>query len=91
MQILAGNARKVSAARFERINHDDDSKLEAKEVTRVVPKIVKRKWSNSDDESDSETSKYEDDYAYSKKIEDNTSDGHVTAEHEDFHDSAIKN
>ncbi|CAA3013137.1 putative DUF21 domain-containing protein At3g13070, chloroplastic [Olea europaea var. sylvestris] len=38
LEVLAGNARKVSAIRFERINHDDA----ASEVTRLVPKIMKR-------------------------------------------------
>ncbi|KAL5737477.1 hypothetical protein ACOSP7_030238 [Xanthoceras sorbifolium] len=88
LEILAGNARKVSAVRFERIN-SDDAKLEAKEVTRLVPKIVKRK-SSSDDDSDSENTGYDDD-ACSKKTEDDTSGGHVIAEHEVSHDNAIKN
>lgn len=42
MQILAGNARKVSAVRFERID-EDVTNLNATSVTRVVPRIVKRK------------------------------------------------
>lgn len=50
LQILAGNARKVSAVRFERINSGDES-VEANGVTRLVPKLMKRKYS-SDDESD---------------------------------------
>lgn len=87
MQILAGNARKVSAVRFERINNDE-ANLEAKEVTRLVPKIMKRKWS-SDDESDSND--YDGD-AYSKRVEDDPSGDHVIAEHEDGrHDTTIKN
>lgn len=77
MQILAGNARKVSAIRFERINNE--VKLAAKEVTRLVPKIMKRKWS-SDDESDS--NEYDAD-AYSKRSEDDPSGDHVIAELED--------
>ncbi|KAL2456642.1 protein of unknown function-containing protein [Forsythia ovata] len=44
LEILAGNARKVSAVRFECINHDDA----ASEVTHLVPKIMKRKWSTDD-------------------------------------------
>lgn len=82
MQILAGNARKVSAVRFERINNDE-AKLDAKEVTRMVPKFVKRKWS-SDDESDHIE---DDDYAYSKEPEDYTHVASVMSEHEDDHDS----
>lgn len=81
MQILAGNARKVSAVRFERINNDE-AKLDAKEVTRMVPKIMKRKWS-SDDELDHT----EDDYTYSKKPEDHTHVASVISEHEDDNDS----
>lgn len=50
MQILAGNARKVSAVRFERVNNDEASP-ETKEVTRFMPKIMKRRY-NSDDELD---------------------------------------
>ncbi|CAI9784102.1 unnamed protein product [Fraxinus pennsylvanica] len=45
LEILAGNARKVSAIRFERINHDDA----ASEETHLVPKIMKRKWGSSED------------------------------------------
>lgn len=45
---MAGDARKVSAVRFERIN-PDDTVLDTKEVTRLVPKIMKRKWSSSGD------------------------------------------
>ncbi|CAJ1971486.1 unnamed protein product [Sphenostylis stenocarpa] len=53
LEILAGNARKVSAVRFERINNGDEN-LETK-VTRMVPKIMKRKWSsgqNSEDDTE---------------------------------------
>lgn len=82
MQILAGNARKVSAVRFERINNDE-AKLDAKEVTRMVPKIMKRKWS-SDDELDHTE---DDDYTYSKKPEDHTHVASVISEHEDDDDS----
>ncbi|KAJ0045603.1 hypothetical protein Pint_03915 [Pistacia integerrima] len=87
LEILAGNARKVGAVRFERMNNDE-AKFEAKEVTRLVPKIMKRKWS-SDDEWDSND--YDGD-AYSKRVEDDPSGDHVIAEHEDGrHDSTITN
>ncbi|KAI8002963.1 putative DUF21 domain-containing protein [Camellia lanceoleosa] len=46
--ILAGNCRKVSAVRFERVNYDDVT-LEVKEVTCLFPKIMKRKWSSNED------------------------------------------
>lgn len=41
LEILAGNARKVSAVRFERVEHGD-MRLEAKEVAPFFPKIMKR-------------------------------------------------
>ncbi|KAL0306280.1 UNVERIFIED_CONTAM: DUF21 domain-containing protein, chloroplastic [Sesamum radiatum] len=49
-EILAGNARKVSAVRFERINNDEAS-VESKDVTRLLTKVGKRKV-GSDDELD---------------------------------------
>lgn len=57
MQVLAGNARKVSAVRFERINNDE-TMLGTKEVTRLFPKIMKRKV-GSDEDSDG--TEYDDD------------------------------
>ncbi|XP_019194425.1 PREDICTED: putative DUF21 domain-containing protein At3g13070, chloroplastic [Ipomoea nil] len=53
LEILAGNARKVSAVRFERINHDD-AELETKGVRHWAPKII-AKW-NKQDESNNEVS-----------------------------------
>lgn len=50
LEILAGNARKVSAVRFERIANDEAS-VESRGVTRFLPKLWRRR-SNSDDESD---------------------------------------
>ncbi|KAL9258246.1 DUF21 domain-containing protein [Drosera capensis] len=47
LEILAGNARKVSAVRFERKSHNDELSG-AKEVARKVPKILKRSWSRDD-------------------------------------------
>uniref|UniRef100_A0A5B6ZLE4 DUF21 domain-containing protein n=1 Tax=Davidia involucrata TaxID=16924 RepID=A0A5B6ZLE4_DAVIN len=85
LEILAGNARKVSAIRFERVNHDDTA-LETKELTRLVPKIMKRKWS-SDDESD--RSDY-DEVLFQKRTEDYLSDGYVIAEHEVDRDPSSK-
>ncbi|PSS06042.1 DUF21 domain-containing protein precursor [Actinidia chinensis var. chinensis] len=71
LEILAGNARKVSAVRFERVNHDDAT-LESKEVTRLVHKIMKRKWSSSE-------------IPYQKRAED-LSDGSVNSDHEYDHE-----
>ncbi|KAL2944897.1 hypothetical protein RDABS01_033244 [Bienertia sinuspersici] len=45
-KILAGNARKVSAVRFERVEHD--TQLEAKDVAPVFPKIMKRSQPRDD-------------------------------------------
>ncbi|XP_006306885.2 DUF21 domain-containing protein At1g55930, chloroplastic [Capsella rubella] len=47
LEILAGNARKVSAVRFERVN-DMDEVSEARDVKNMVPKFV-RKWSSEED------------------------------------------
>ena len=82
VQILAGNARKVSAVRFERINNGDQMK-EAKEVTRLFPKIMKRKWSSGDESDDSE---YDED-SFQKRPEHGLSDSNVIAEHEDDNES----
>lgn len=57
LEVLAGNARKVSAVRFERINNDE-TMLGTKEVTRLFPKIMKRKV-GSDEDSDG--TEYDDD------------------------------
>jgi hypothetical protein len=72
MQILAGNARKVSAVRFERLNTGDET-LEAKEVTRMFPKIVKRKWNSEDSEDDGEY----DGYAFVKRPQEDISNEYV--------------
>ncbi|XP_073150420.1 putative DUF21 domain-containing protein At3g13070, chloroplastic isoform X2 [Henckelia pumila] len=50
LEILAGNARKVSSVRFERIAHDESS-LETKGFMHLVPKITKAKGS-TDEETD---------------------------------------
>lgn len=47
LQILAGNCRKVKAVKFIQINHD--SITEAKEVTRLVPRIWKTKRRDDED------------------------------------------
>lgn len=53
MQILAGNARKVRAVRFEQLGNNE-SAIETKEVARLVPKIMKRKWSSGEDSDSTE-------------------------------------
>lgn len=82
MQILAGNARKVSAVRFERIS--DDLEIESNEVTRIVPKIMTRKRKSSDRSNHDEMSFME------KRDEDDNSNNFVTTELEDNHDVANK-
>lgn len=82
LEILAGNARKVSAVRFERINNGE-ALLEANELTRLVPRIMKRKWS-SDEESDG--SDYDED-SFQKRPEHSISDSNVIAEHEEDNES----
>ncbi|CAK7324537.1 unnamed protein product [Dovyalis caffra] len=84
-EILAGNARKVSAVRFERINNGE-AMLEAKEVARLVPRIMKRKWS-SDEESD--VSDYDED-SFQKRPEHSLSDSNLIAEHEEDRESSSR-
>ncbi|KDP39244.1 hypothetical protein JCGZ_01001 [Jatropha curcas] len=79
LEILAGNARKVSAVRFERINNDH-----VKEVTRVIPRIMKKKIWSSNEESDG--SDYDED-SFQKRPEHGLSDSNVIAEHEDDNES----
>ncbi|CAN6557721.1 unnamed protein product [Malus baccata var. baccata] len=71
LEILAGNARKVGAVRFERIENDPAT-LETKEVTRLVPKIMKRKW-NGDQDSDG--TDYDED-SFQKRPQNTISDEH---------------
>lgn len=86
MQILEGNARKVGAVRFERIN--DDATLKSKEVTRLVPKIMKRKWSSSADSDKTDYSEVP--HQERAEEEDVHYDGYISSEpeydHEDHND-----
>lgn len=85
LEILAGNARKVSAVRFERINNGE-ALLEANEVTRLVPRIMKRKWS-SDEESAGSDYDEDDEDSFQKRPEHSLSDSNVIAEHEEDNES----
>lgn len=85
LEILAGNARKVSAVRFERVNQDDE--LETKQVTRLVSKIMKKKWV-ADDDSDKTGDKEE--VLVKEGADHILSDDYVNAEHVDNHDHQIK-
>ncbi|KAI5432829.1 putative DUF21 domain-containing protein At3g13070, chloroplastic [Lathyrus oleraceus] len=73
LEVLAGNARKVSAVRFERLNNGDEM-LETKEVTRMFPKIVKRKWNTGEESEDD--AEY-DGYAFPKRREEDISNEYV--------------
>ncbi|XP_042949313.1 DUF21 domain-containing protein At1g55930, chloroplastic-like isoform X3 [Carya illinoinensis] len=77
LEILAGNARKVSAVRFERINNGYEM-LESKEMTRLFPKIIKMKWSGDED---SDSTEYDED-SFPRRPEDDLSN-----EHEDERDN----
>ncbi|KAK8633512.1 hypothetical protein V6N13_014357 [Hibiscus sabdariffa] len=73
LEILAGNARKVSAVRFERIIEEE--LLDATAVTPMVPKIMKKEWSSDED-------------TFEKKQEDDLSDDHdVIADHREDSES----
>ncbi|KAF5781174.1 putative CBS domain, CNNM, transmembrane domain, Transporter-associated domain-containing protein [Helianthus annuus] len=57
IEILAGNARKVGAVRFERVTNEEET--EEKKV--VVPVITKRKWGGDDDDETNIIDEGEDD------------------------------
>lgn len=78
LEILAGNARKVSAVRFERIN--DDVEVESSEVTRLVPKIMTRKRKSN---GGSDRSNHDEISFMERRDEDDNSNNFVMAERED--------
>ncbi|KAG4122771.1 hypothetical protein ERO13_D11G287600v2 [Gossypium hirsutum] len=83
LEILAGNARKVSAVRFERVNNEE-ALLDAMTVTPMVPKIMK-KWSKDED---SNNGKHNED-TFENKQEDNLlNDHYVIADHKDDNESS---
>lgn len=71
MQILAGNARKVSAVRFERVNDDNG------EVAHLVPKVVKKKWSSNGESGSVEN----DNLLSSERLDDSLSSEHQNDDH----------
>ncbi|XP_028101045.1 DUF21 domain-containing protein At1g55930, chloroplastic-like isoform X5 [Camellia sinensis] len=83
LEILAGNCRKVSAVRFEQVNYDDAT-LEVKEVTRLFPKIMKRKWSSNEDAD--KTDDYEEVPHEKRADDDDLSADYIINEHENDHD-----
>ncbi|KAL9229999.1 hypothetical protein vseg_005403 [Gypsophila vaccaria] len=92
LEILAGNARKVSAARFERLEHDD-TLLEAKEVASFLPKLMKRNRPRDDDidrlfdHDNSSDWPHDHDHQTEKGKEDGTSsDGGIVLDHADGYD-----
>ncbi|KAI3769185.1 hypothetical protein L6452_00285 [Arctium lappa] len=56
IEILAGNARKVGAVRFERVMHESES---TKDVKKLVPKIMKRKYDEERGRIEEEEEKHE--------------------------------
>ncbi|CAN1242421.1 DUF21 domain-containing protein At1g55930, chloroplastic [Linum perenne] len=85
LEILAGNARKVGAVRFERV-HNSDEAVEAKEVTRLVPKFKKRNWSS---EEESNVNDNETDSSRERPVH-ALSDSNLDAEHEEDHENSIR-
>ncbi|CAK9166899.1 unnamed protein product [Ilex paraguariensis] len=79
LEILAGNARKVSAVRFERVHHDA---MESKDVTRLVSKIMKRK-STSDDETNHDEVPYQE---WEMDMDDGVSDNSVISKYDNIDD-----
>ncbi|XP_022716774.1 putative DUF21 domain-containing protein At3g13070, chloroplastic isoform X2 [Durio zibethinus] len=82
LEILAGNARKVSAIRFERINNGE-ALLDATAITPMIPKIMKRKWT-SDEESNNGN---HDEDTFEKRQEDDISDDYVIADYKEDKES----
>ncbi|CAK9308683.1 unnamed protein product [Citrullus colocynthis] len=71
IEILAGNARKVSAVRFERVNDDNG------EVAHLVPKVMKKKWSSNGESGSVEN----DNLLSSKGLDDSLSREHQNDDH----------
>lgn len=82
VQILAGNARKVSAVRFERVSQDDAADMEAKGLTRLVTKIMKKKWGGLED-SEKKKKGSEDEVQANEVTQDLRADDFVITEHVD--------
>ncbi|CAH9108016.1 unnamed protein product [Cuscuta europaea] len=81
LEILAGNARKVSAVRFERISND--AELGTKVVKRLFPKIM-AKWNKHDKPNSEDTNEDRvQGSTYHGSPQSNTS---VVPEHESSHD-----
>ncbi|KAG9137270.1 hypothetical protein Leryth_014907 [Lithospermum erythrorhizon] len=87
LEILAGNARKISAVRFEIINQEQ-STLESRGVLRPVPKLMKKKWCSDDESNEKEQNgvPFHDDKA---DINDYSDNGAIY-ENEDSHDHFSK-
>ncbi|KAE8678044.1 putative DUF21 domain-containing protein [Hibiscus syriacus] len=81
LEILAGNARKVSAVRFERINNEE-ALLDATAVTPMVPKIMKKWGSNEDSNND-----IHDEDTFEEKQDDDPSDQYGIADHKEDNES----
>ncbi|KAE8731811.1 putative DUF21 domain-containing protein [Hibiscus syriacus] len=83
LEILAGNARKVSAVRFEQINNEEEL-LDPTTLTPMVLKIVKKKWSSDEDSNNGDR----DEDTFEKEQQDDLSDDHyVIADHKEDNES----
>ncbi|KAF3620404.1 DUF21 domain-containing protein, chloroplastic [Capsicum annuum] len=86
LEILAGNARKVSAVRFERIS--DDVEIDTNEVTRLVPKIMTRKWKSNGGADRNNHDNLS--FMEGRDEDEDDSNNFVMAEREDNHDVSNK-
>ena len=71
MQVLAGNARKVSVVRFKRVNGDSG------EVTHLVRKVIKKKWSSNGESGNVAN----DNLLLSERLDDSLSRDHPNDDH----------
>ncbi|KAE8675478.1 putative DUF21 domain-containing protein [Hibiscus syriacus] len=83
LEILAGNARNVSAVRFEQINNEEEL-LDPTALTPMVPKIVKKKQSSDEDSNNGDR----DEDTFEKEQQDDIWDDHyVIADHKEDNES----
>uniref|UniRef100_A0A7N0RE38 CBS domain-containing protein n=1 Tax=Kalanchoe fedtschenkoi TaxID=63787 RepID=A0A7N0RE38_KALFE len=82
LEVLAGNARKVSTVHFEHVS--DEAELETKHVARIEPKIERRKCSSDEEDSDkADDEEYDDGNLYQNRPQNSLSDSLVISEHQD--------
>ncbi|XP_022936626.1 putative DUF21 domain-containing protein At3g13070, chloroplastic isoform X1 [Cucurbita moschata] len=71
IEVLAGNARKVSVVRFKRVNGDSG------EVTHLVRKVIKKKWSSNGESGNVAN----DNLLLSERLDDSLSRDHPNDDH----------